>query len=126
MEIKNRLAYWYYGKQVLSEVYVVYDFISNSAKRIYSSRDAVYFDSSKLYGDIDWINYEIVEKDLNEKYGEKINKLALKKLRKYRKKKKIILENGAIIPGDYIVKCTWKLIPKFRDATFEEFKDGSN
>ena len=120
MVIRSRLAYWFGEIEVLSKVETEFSFINQNGEEIYRDSNTKKVNSKKLYGS-PFNRFWEVRAQLRKKNKGFLNKESLTRLKKCRKQKKVTLERGVVIPGDYIVKCVWDIIPSFRTTTYKEF-----
>lgn len=117
----NKLKYSWSDRQVITSLEVTYDFYTEAGFKVFSVEDIIDHKPTTTYGDY-WAIWD--KRPKFKKDNTKVfNNHAEKKLKKFRKARKVTLADGIVIPGNYIIKCEWDVYLRQRNATFEEYME---
>lgn len=128
MGFKDWLKYQWSNFYIIKEIKVSFYFFTESGIRILTTLVSLDIENYEKMGlfQSGWEPYFKVERELKDKFTKQLDKECLNRLRKIRKQKKVEFEEGVLIPGKFICKCTWDIDVKFKLATYKEFKKLKN
>lgn len=117
----DKVRYAWNAKDVITSLEVSYTFYTEAGFEVFEVEDSIEHKATTLYEN-NWAIYHKTSK-FKKDNAKVFNKVAENKLKMFRKAKKVTLDNGVVIPGNYIIKCEWDVYLRSRTATFKEFME---